>query len=289
MMKNKNTVWVLLALLSMTCTPKTDFDLTDFDKKLVIWAYLKTDEVVEINVSRTTSPLDNIQDRKVPDARVLLYENDVLVDTLKHIESGTYRSEAEIIPIDGRTYQIQVLHNDYPTLTTPKDTIPNRPDILSHDFNIEIDSIYSTKKYYVDLNIQVSSEQAYIADKIEDKPFNVFNYWSNHTLACSQDGLFGYIFDFNGYRGVDYSCFNHPFSISFSERYSGSLPQAITVSLCHIPENAPDFHNKLADVDLYTNEQDTDIFIDPVYLPQVVENGYGYFGTYSCAEMYIEF
>lgn len=278
---------ILLVLLCSTCTPKTDFDITDFDKKLVIWAYLKADEVVEINVSHTTSPLDNTQDRKVSDAMVLLYENDLLVDTLKHKEAGNYHSEAGIVPVEGNSYQIQIQHNDYPTLTTSKDTVLDKPDILSYDLNIEPDSTSPTS-YNAVLEIQASIEQGYIADRIEDVPFDIFTYWRNNTLTCSQGGLFGYLFEFNDYLGVDYSCLNNPVSISFSSKYR-YLPEAIEVSLCHIPENAHDFHTKLGDANIYTLEQDTDIFIQPVYLPQIVENGYGYFGTYNCTDIYIEF
>jgi len=278
---------LLPILLFSACTPKTDFDIADFDKKLVIWAYLKADEVVEINVSRTTSPLDNTQDRKVPDATVLLYENDLLVDTLKHTEVGNYRSEAGIVPMEGNSYQIQIQYENYPTLITSKDTVLSKPDVLSYDLNIETGST-SSADYNAELVIQVSTEQAYIANKIEDVPFDIFTNWRNHTLTCSQDGFFGYLFDFNDYLGVDYSCLNNPVSVFFSEKYQGNLPESIEVSLCHIPQNAANYHQKIADAELYTDDQTIDIFIEPVYLPQIVENGYGYFGTYSCTKLYIE-
>lgn len=109
----------LIAIISLTifflnsCTKKLDYDFKEQPKKLIINSILTPDSLLKVYVSSTQNILkaDTII---IDNALVLLYQNNVLYDTLTYHGKGLYMPKNDLYPCERCVYKVIVKASGYP-------------------------------------------------------------------------------------------------------------------------------------------------------------------------------
>jgi len=111
---------VIIILLIQNCSYDDTLSLEIKEKKLILNAVLVANEVPVIYVERTFSPTGKIPDNHyISDAKVTLFENNILIDTLIYQQNGIYTLPNTKIKI-GNFYFFKVKAKGYPdTYNTP--------------------------------------------------------------------------------------------------------------------------------------------------------------------------
>ena len=270
-----------------SCQPSIELNDLTITPKLVIWGNLHPDSVMTIYLSRSVAPLDYTTNRKVSHATVLIFENNILLDTLKERDTAIYVSNQLLKPKEGSTYYVKVLKTGFESIETLPDTMPFRPKLIrltteelkkgdplakfeiqtnqpSHFKNYGTTQLFSLK-WQVPLN-------TYIADVPED---------------C--DGLY-----FARYTFLKPSChvFNGNYKISTDNFGSTELKNSkVKISLAAISGNRVDFFDKINALEEQFKDyySPVNVFWNPIYLPSLVKGGYGYVGCFSTLDIEVQF
>ncbi len=127
------------AILFLGCLEKSsDLILEDTDKKLVLVSILSSDDVLQIRVMHTISPLDTSINNTVLNADVKLFENNQFRETLLYSTNGYYKSSSGFRPTRGNKYYFNVVAPGFNSVETDPVIIPD-----TFSLKIEIkDSIY---------------------------------------------------------------------------------------------------------------------------------------------------
>ena len=171
--------------------------------KLVVMCYLHPDSVVTALVSKTSAPLSKKADRLVTDALVVLYENNLPVDTLQNDSLTVYKSRKGFKPTAENVYFIKASKQGFPTLETFEDRMPPKPKLIKYtaeDSIAPIDrfSMLSRLRLYTDTPKYF---QAYALSRAKYYyPFVGVDYfyWERNTIknVCEEGygGIIGYYF-----------------------------------------------------------------------------------------------
>ena len=132
---NKGYKLFLISLILMpffSCSEVIEIEVPDFPTSPVINCFFTNDTVVKLRLSKTVNPLDSIP-ATISDARIWLYEDDVLAEELG-CQDGFFVSD--IIPQSGKTYSVRVEIPEFPDIDeiTAKDILPANPIKTSCSF-----------------------------------------------------------------------------------------------------------------------------------------------------------
>ena len=207
-MKNFNLFLLIFILFFFSCDLETvvDIDIPAHESVLVLNGRLDTDTNVQVLVSSSVGAFDNTNPSMVNDADVILFENNIEVETLTLDTDNTYEMElndggwkdfgnlgstnssidmnyyvSNYIPQQDKTYKIEVTHPNFNNINAST-YIPN--DILI--YNLVIDSISNNDK----INFEFS---------FDDDP-NIENYYSiSLKVSCSKvfEDEYGYVDEYN--------------------------------------------------------------------------------------------
>lgn len=113
---------ICLALLFTNCEKTINIDIEDKGRKLVLNSIISDTGYVAVNLYKSRFILDNENFNYVNAAEIILWENNIIVDTLNEITNGYYLSS--IIPKNNFTYKISAKKDN---LTVNSETkIPNK-------------------------------------------------------------------------------------------------------------------------------------------------------------------
>lgn len=124
-MKNKYLGLVVFMLIA--CSKEISFKESEFKKMLVVNGLICPDSLISVNVRRTSSILST-ENLIVENADVILFKNNVAVDTLLYHDQGNYLS-ANHYASAGNIYSVTVKSSGYPDVYAV-DTVPNATSIL---------------------------------------------------------------------------------------------------------------------------------------------------------------
>ena len=113
-----------------SCQPSIELNDLTVTPKLVIWGNLHPDSIMTVYLSRSVAPLDKTTNRKVSNATILIFENNILLDTLKERDTSIYVSNKFLKPKEGYNYYIKVLKSGFESIETLPDTMPFRPKLI---------------------------------------------------------------------------------------------------------------------------------------------------------------
>lgn len=125
MFKPLIVVFLILVIAITSCKKIRDDLLPVSNSKLYFQSILNPDSTIKVYVGRTTGILDK-EPSYINDASVLLYENDVLLDTLTPEANGTYSSA--VFPWVGDSYKIKVLKDGI--ILTGSTSVPDSTPLL---------------------------------------------------------------------------------------------------------------------------------------------------------------
>ena len=122
--KSKLLLLLSLVVLLISCTKQVDYLLENSKSVPVIQSIMLPDSIVTVYVSQSNSSFNN-KYSYVSDAKVLLYCNDVLVDTLQFNLQDKYYSK--VYPEAGKKYKV-VVKMPNGNEVWGETTIPSKPD-----------------------------------------------------------------------------------------------------------------------------------------------------------------
>jgi hypothetical protein len=279
----------LLFLLFYTtaCQPVVELNDVQFTPKLVIWGNLHPDSIITVSISRSVPPLDKTTNRKVNQAIVLVYENNILLDTLKERDSSIYVSTKSLRPKEGNIYYVKVLKGGFDPIKTMPDTMPLRPQVIKVTAK-ELKKGDASAEFEILTNIPSHFKNYGISKLFSIKWQQQLNT-SIENVPQDCDGFRFANFDF-----VKTNCFLFGGKIKISTNNFSFLElnnTKVKVSIASITNKGIDFFEKLNAL----NEQYTDyysstnIFWNPVYLPSFVDGGYGYVGCINTYNIEVQF
>lgn len=137
--------YIFLSLILFTLAACTKYEkIEDFpieSPRLVANCLFENEKPFVVSVSRSLSVLDNAELSVIDGAKVILYENNIAVDTLKQEFEGDAFYHTTRIPLTGKKYRIDVAKEGYPSVVSTEQELPSNV-IYSNIRMIPIDSMY---------------------------------------------------------------------------------------------------------------------------------------------------
>jgi len=123
----------LAFVLIYSCELVIDVDTPDFQPTLVLNSIIYPDSTIVVELSRDRYILDGAEFDPVSGAQVVLFENDLEVETLREMEAmyeyqkGYYQSSTR--PKPGMTYRVEVTAEGFDNLTA-EEVLPEQPPVF---------------------------------------------------------------------------------------------------------------------------------------------------------------
>jgi len=313
-MNNKKRFGIELLLVSFflcSCVKQIEVKLNDYNIALVVNSLITPDSLVTVFVG-TTVPILNSEPSYLNNATVLLWENDLFVDTLNNAANGVYKSS--IIPKVGGIYKIEVAASNFNTVYAV-DTVPEKIIVKDGYYSI-IPAINNFNDSYYDYFIEFEDNRQ--TENFYDVAFIGINYDSftdstrinyNFFVAVadpiiSSEGDLDYepitfIFSDELINGQNYILHMRLVPIANSISYAGKLKgleNGEYVLLKSISKNY--FEYRKSWIRHYFTQANgqyvsslSDLIIDditgllfaqdPISMTSNIENGYGVFAAYN--------
>lgn len=300
-MKTIKPFFIVVALLVvLSCDNRTkeiDFDIVSGAEKLVLNCLLNTDSVVSVQITHSYGldepPLEPISDYYVPNAIVILYENDTFKDTLVYDNNGSYYAANGFKPQPNNSYYISVAATGYETAYSLPETVPN-PTTIAAWFYQDTIGVYVPSAYqnpFQGVNQTVSRLTYQFNDPTEA---NYYALKANIQTINIEQPVLLYFYDVLGCKPKGYPsviediCFNGSdatviVDIIPYQNISLTNQDSLTVELWSVSEN---YYKFAISREAYTIQSDA-IFEAPFNLFSNVKNGYGIVAAYSKSKLKI--
>lgn len=118
---------IFIALTFIACTREIDFKESEVEKRLVVNGLICPDSLISVNVRKTTSILST-ENSTVANVEVILFKNNLAIDTLEYFDQGNYKSSTHRA-FAGNSYSIKINSIGYPSVYAV-DTVPEATSII---------------------------------------------------------------------------------------------------------------------------------------------------------------
>lgn len=186
MLKKYSTKLIaIILILFSACTKEVGYILQESDKIPVIQSIMNPDSIVTVFVAQSTATLESKLDY-VSTATVLLYCDDVLVDTLKYNQVEKYYSK--IYPAAGKKYKI-VTYMPNGQMLWGETTIPTKPINCNPKFTPNV--LYFQETQYGKLELKINDSS------IKSNYYEIILFKSNTSIPNNIDirGSKSYIYE----------------------------------------------------------------------------------------------
>ena len=279
-MFRKYSIWayfvILLAVFS--CTDVLQPDIPG-SPKLTVFSLLEPEENIIVALSYSLPVLEkDIKKSYVDDAKIVLFENEIPVDTLERIDSFFYTSK--IAPIPGNKYKftISVPNND--EVLTENVEVLNKPSIDS----IKIDSVDELNSSSPQ-DIIKSSAYFDVIKKYKYIGYTIEAYKNGKTRGGNKwEAVNDYLCGGDEIAGIDevslayIGCLEEIEELQFlTKNYNLEDIDSIKFKLCMIPDFTGYYTNNsvLSGFSIVAADDNVNSNVD---------NGYGAILTISCSE-----
>lgn len=258
---------VLIFMVSCDITKTVDYDIPEYQHKVVVTGFIGLDNKAEVFISTSHQPL-SMEEDSIYEAEVTLYEDGTLVENLFRNSESIYVSEG-FIPKLGKAYEISTMIDGFHNAISELETIP---------FPVKLDSV----KYL--LNIE---QEVLIRLYFKDPP--VKNFYAvkfirsyNDTLVAKADVVYKIFNPSVVFNDKLFNSQNHTYErkLSLAAGRVNNKPlyyNRVDVILFSITESGYNFFKDLDESD-YTNG---DMFTTSAQIRSNIINGYGIFAGYS--------
>lgn len=264
-MKNSFFLIVLIFFSACKLTSEREFDVPFEGKKLVTIGFIGADKGVETYVTSTVPTINGKQD-SLSDVVVNLYENEVLVNTLK-LDSGLYKTSANFKVKEDKTYRIDVKALNYTPLSTNALKLPLATKIDTIEWQFK-----DSTKEYIQLNtvFKDAKDKNYYAIKVDK--------YHGDTLF-QEDAPTGFRF-LNPVDVFDDDKFDNKVARILRKIYVYDRNRKINrlkIRLYALDEATYYFFKTLGTQDFVKG----DYFLEPTKVYSNIKSGYGVWGAYS--------
>lgn len=289
--------------LNISCEKEIDVDLPEHVAKLSIHCNLISGEVPEATVSHSIHSVNSRDDFKaLPDAEVILFENGVPVDTLKHFDNtsdeywysfslGVFKGD--YIIQSGKSYKVQVNYKNYETAYGETTCPTNFIEISEIDVSgLKIDSMgsymedgvfdyYRTGKVSFKLTGPLNKGfHYYISVADENREIDAFELTSQDPLIAtdgnniSEDGTI-YPND-NLYISGSNGNLNTVLTIDINPQGAWDYEKDLTDGIeLRLETQSEEYYQFIKKVEEYENSEGNP-FTEMVFLPNNIKGGYGF-------------
>jgi len=288
----KHLIFILIILITTSCSKIIEIDIPEKDKQVVVNCLLTPDSTLNVELTKSLYIFENNTDF-INNATVELYENNIFVENLTYKDSGNYYSP-NINPMENNIYEIRISTPDFTNILAI-DTIPEK---------VLINSILTTD--YIGTN-QFGQSFAELTVDITD-PSNTDNYYEiflmcryvvdypvNNTVITTGVRWFSNDIAITEENGTTDNNTNKYGSFIFSDKYfkgqnydlkvnylpeTGTEDYKLFVILNTVSKQYYDFKKKLM---LYRNARNNEFWgiNEPVFVSGNINNGLGIFAGYS--------
>jgi hypothetical protein len=293
-MKKSNYFLIAIFLFLISCEKEIEIKFPEIENQLVADCFFTPDSIFKVFVTNTQS-FNHYSKSFIPDALVKLYENEVFIENLQHIDSGFYVSNSEKKPEINKTYKIIISEPGYDEISAD-DIVPDLP-VLNYITKNDTGSIDQEGEFHTTININFT-DNASVKNYYEIKVFYLLRVddsiptlikCQSDDLLIKNEGLLDYdpntlIFNDELINGKNYNlkliCKNY--TINGFPHYLYNPDYKIIAHFRAISEEYYLYKKKLI-VHLYN--QGGDFFEgigEPVQMYTNIENGFGIFAGYSC-------
>jgi hypothetical protein len=171
-MKSKPKLFILMfipILFFLSCEKELDIQIPYEGDEYVIYGELPLAEPVSIYVTKT-SAVNGVLDFEVAleDLTVLLYENEMVIDTLELTEHNYFRSDYRIKTKLGNQYHIDIFNKANTLIAATQSQTPSK--LLENiSFTVKPESIKSS-------NVGIDARELFISIKDEDAADNFYSF-----------------------------------------------------------------------------------------------------------------
>jgi hypothetical protein len=194
----KQSCYFVLVLILTSCTSDADFNIPANRGKLVLNSLITPSEPITVDISPSV-PITEGFYPEIKDATVLLYENDIFIDTLTY--TGDRKYKTDYMPQPGATYTLVVDAPGYkqiratdivPELTMKAENVTN----ISYEYPTISKGGYIMGRLDFDLTDDSETEVNYYETNVLIKQswngnvrWHITYYWvSNEVVSRPEDG-----------------------------------------------------------------------------------------------------
>ena len=288
----RNTLIILASLILLcSCEEELDISLTQKEKKIVINSFFNDNELIHVNISANQPATDKDTILFIDNACVLLYANDIFLDTLTFKGEGYYYSD-EVIPEAGMSYNLRVEVPGMTTATTDYSQIPvvvkgflldtssfidKISDKEIREVILRFKDIENTTNYYLLHIMWEGTWYEYDADSnIVDTVKRKVSYGGGQGINIPASGKF--LFTDELFEGDTIEKTLYFRKNLYGSGLEGSENVKAWFKLCTVSEEYYLYGKSCAE---QNNSIDWSIFVEPVTVYSNVNNGVGIFAGYG--------
>ncbi len=290
------TILFLMACLFLisSCEKEIDIKLSQKEKKIVINSFFNNEEFLHVNISSNQPSTDGDTVDFIQNACVLLYDNDIFLDTLRWLSGGDYVSD-KVIPGISIPYKLKVEVPGLSTATTDVSRIPVNVKHFSVDTSSYVDKISGKLVRHIRLKFKDIENTAnyYLLYMVWEG--TRYEYDMDSTIADSVK-TYGKVRDYGQGQGIIVPYTGKLFfsdelmegdtierDIYFAQKIGGTDPASFNnlmayINLCTISEEYYLYAKSYADQSFAI---DFSLFVEPVSVFSNINNGYGIFAGYG--------
>lgn len=190
----KNTIYYTVAIVFLcACEPKdVYYDIPEASNILVVNCFFNPDSIWKASISKLGNILaldSNNSSLYVSNAQVVLYEENIFIDTLKFFGNGQYISNKGLRPECNKRYKIQVTCNGFKDIVSDFEELP-KPVIIDSITYLDYlpSGIFSNEVYTMQENQQTEYHSIYVTLDQSHKGQYFKAFLSDNSLL-SKEGL----------------------------------------------------------------------------------------------------
>lgn len=187
----KKLIYIIIAstLVLAACEKTLDFPFEYKQPKLVLNCVLSNTSEIDFSVSRSMHILDSKEIVMIPDADVIIFEDDKPLQVVP-VSDGEGNYHAAYIPKVGHTYKFQVSKDNFETIEAEvKMTAPTVINSLSGKQKSNDDGYYYGDEFDVSLNFSdiPDDENYYMVYVTSDFPEEMKEYFDENYMYSVED------------------------------------------------------------------------------------------------------
>jgi len=281
-----STVLFFIGILISSCTKEVNIDVPEHNPSLVINSLFSSGSIINLYVGKSVSIFDN-SNKIIPDAKVLLYEESTIIDTLI-FHSGLYISKIQAK--SNTQYTIEVSAEGFACVSATN-TVPNNPVLISisqsdstvvNDDGIRLSQVIlkfkdeNPEKDYYEVILYLNYYDSY------SKEYVTISTWIDEVAdpVILGEGLFNYspesyIFSDKLFNGGEYTMYLNYYKPDYISSYKLIL---------YFNKTSEDYYLYKRKLTIFKWSQDQNIFSgpsEPVILHSNINGGLGIFAGFS--------
>lgn len=183
---------LVFGLSSCETTEKID-DFPLRPSKMVLNCYFNEGGMWEFQVSKSLSVLDNADIKLLKDAKINLFKDGVLIDTINTSGADSWYRSDRVLPVEGGVYSIEATSEKFTTALTAEEYVPRKVDISDVSLTIRDSTFYYNYYYPEERNYYGNIEGTF--DITFTDPPGEDNYYE--LTISSVDSIKNYYYQYN--------------------------------------------------------------------------------------------